>query len=551
MLAKIKKFWCLFTLCAAKKHIIKMARFHGQGGRQYSLATLVEMLRHPSSQPSKKQQTSRTNAKSGQVLGMTASGDDGVVLASEGVTDTEARGGRMLNLVPVPFDPLELCLEHLQARVRGSSSDVSDRDTRRLSPIPSPLSSATGRGDDNGDNDGGEGEDHEGRMMVEVEPVMIPLNDAYLPKASASGKGKAREVVMDMRLSSTPSENQEPPPAFLLDPSLLKLPLPEVLDFRPHLLPVRDQGADGTCAAHVGACMREYHERGLHKTMMIHPDSVPSGSHQPQKVSYTYCGYFSPQFVYNLRPHPESGGMHARHLLAVLEKRGIVTEVDFPHGTDTKITPELLAEAARRKMVAAACVKTVEGAKRALQQNGVLLMSIPVYDTQCPTPWKASVDRHKVLGGHAVSVVGYNAEGFIIRNSWGPKWSNGGYTIFAYEDWGMQWEVYAVVEWMSLPPSSPPSGLARASASASGFTSACNAGTRSVPMHPTCPPPLPASLTPVEVAGPMISGTQDGLPASTSAGSASAPTPTHSKKGGIFKRYRVHWRFRGRSVDSS
>jgi len=32
-----------------------------------------------------------------------------------------------------------------------------------------------------------------------------------------------------------------------------------------------------------------------------------------------------------------------------------------------------------------------------------------------------------VIGGHAVSLVGYTKKGFIVRNSWGTEWGDGGY----------------------------------------------------------------------------------------------------------------------------
>lgn len=38
-------------------------------------------------------------------------------------------------------------------------------------------------------------------------------------------------------------------------------------------------------------------------------------------------------------------------------------------------------------------------------------------------------------GGHAFSIVGYTADGFIIQNSWGKSWGSGGLAVLTYEDW--------------------------------------------------------------------------------------------------------------------
>lgn len=35
--------------------------------------------------------------------------------------------------------------------------------------------------------------------------------------------------------------------------------------------------------------------------------------------------------------------------------------------------------------------------------------------------------------GHAITIVGYNDKGFIIKNSWGPDWGNNGYAVMSYD----------------------------------------------------------------------------------------------------------------------
>ena len=67
-----------------------------------------------------------------------------------------------------------------------------------------------------------------------------------------------------------------------------------------------------------------------------------------------------------------------------------------------------------------------------------------------PRPRKLSVIplKSEARGGHAFAVVGYNARGFIVQNSWGPDWATkwgaagneiadaaGGFALMTYEDW--------------------------------------------------------------------------------------------------------------------
>jgi len=38
-------------------------------------------------------------------------------------------------------------------------------------------------------------------------------------------------------------------------------------------------------------------------------------------------------------------------------------------------------------------------------------------------------------GGHAFAIVGYDARGFLVHNSWGEDWGDGGLATLTYEDW--------------------------------------------------------------------------------------------------------------------
>lgn len=38
-------------------------------------------------------------------------------------------------------------------------------------------------------------------------------------------------------------------------------------------------------------------------------------------------------------------------------------------------------------------------------------------------------------GGHAVAIIGYTRDGFIIQNSWGEDWGHKGFALLPYEDW--------------------------------------------------------------------------------------------------------------------
>jgi hypothetical protein len=43
--------------------------------------------------------------------------------------------------------------------------------------------------------------------------------------------------------------------------------------------------------------------------------------------------------------------------------------------------------------------------------------------------------RKTSSGGHAFALVGYNSDGFIVQNSWGPGWGFHGFAVMSYPDW--------------------------------------------------------------------------------------------------------------------
>ena len=68
--------------------------------------------------------------------------------------------------------------------------------------------------------------------------------------------------------------------------------------------------------------------------------------------------------------------------------------------------------------------------KHAIVANGPCIGVLPVYNDYMEF-WKNTGD---FLGYHAISIVGYDENGFIIRNSWGSGYGKKGYTYIKNED---------------------------------------------------------------------------------------------------------------------
>lgn len=201
--------------------------------------------------------------------------------------------------------------------------------------------------------------------------------------------------------------------------------IPETLDLRKNMQSVTNQGSQGTCSAQAAAAVREYQEN----------------------VEFGLDQHMSPQFVYNLRSNYPSAGMYGRDVMSILLKNGICREVTYPYNTIEpieKIPSSAFNEAANHVIKEYAQVTTLAGLKQCLVENGPCHISYPVYNYSGRF-WKQNTGD-VYIGGHAVCVVGYDTNGFIIRNSWGTNWCDGGYTNYPYSDWGSHWEIWTVID---------------------------------------------------------------------------------------------------------
>jgi C1A family cysteine protease len=74
---------------------------------------------------------------------------------------------------------------------------------------------------------------------------------------------------------------------------------------------------------------------------------------------------------------------------------------------------------------------------KAALKKGPLVTTMKVYDDF--TSYGGGIYKsvsNKVEGGHAISIIGYNDQEryWIIRNSWGPDWGEGGFARISYDD---------------------------------------------------------------------------------------------------------------------
>ena len=206
---------------------------------------------------------------------------------------------------------------------------------------------------------------------------------------------------------------------------------------------VRDQGDEGACTGFGLTCVANYLRWVRH---------VETRSKE-QFVSV------SPRMLYELArrydewPGVDYEGSSCRGALKGWNKHGVCAEPMWPY-TPVFQPPKSNWErdAATRPLGVYYRVEksSVVDLQAALNDIGAVYVSANVHDgwdrllgtrkgrmpaSHASLPVIGPAKDPKSWGGHAFALVGYNAVGFVVQNSWGELWGARGFGVLPYEDW--------------------------------------------------------------------------------------------------------------------
>lgn len=213
------------------------------------------------------------------------------------------------------------------------------------------------------------------------------------------------------------------------------IPVPDKFpaDFMVSPLPeVYDQNGYGMCVAFSLATIKEiqeWNERGVRTR-------------------------YSPGFIYANRGDGDypGEGMYPREALKKLQRDGVCPYPAFPQTGFVKnlqnslkpVWASCFEEAKSQRIKAYARLYTPGDVKCALTKLGPVLVSIPVYPSfyrggHLPLP---DFSREKVMGYHAMTLIGWQNNRWIIRNSWGSDWGEHGNCTVPFD--------YPIIEMWSI-----------------------------------------------------------------------------------------------------
>nr|WP_246627882.1 C1 family peptidase [Paenibacillus oenotherae] len=211
-----------------------------------------------------------------------------------------------------------------------------------------------------------------------------------------------------------------------------------------NITPVKDQDTEGTCVGF--ACtigMKEWQE---------------------QKEQGSYIA-LSPRYLYektkaadqfpdgNPRCSPGGDGTSISVAMRVLQHNGVCEESFWPYKACETSSPGAGADenAGKYRIKAYARLDSLDTMKRSLLVNGPFVIGVTVYENwrnpEVGATGKIPMPSGRIVGGHALCVVGYNDHTGMLKfkNSWSTSWGDGGfgYLPYSYIDMDENFEAYS------------------------------------------------------------------------------------------------------------
>ena len=196
----------------------------------------------------------------------------------------------------------------------------------------------------------------------------------------------------------------------IITPSTVKfqapksMPIPKKYSYRPYLSPVTNQGSDPYCIPHSMGCWLNWKE------------NMKTGVKTDNHIKY--------EDIYRSKTI-KGEGMSYQDAFKYLKTKGVKSDKGI------------------LKITEAGYIPSVTMLKAAILANGPCFGALPVYDSESDTFWKRT--GSSIEGWHAITIIGWDESGYIIRNSWGVGFGDKGYIVLPYEDAKMFKEIWTIL----------------------------------------------------------------------------------------------------------
>ena len=200
-----------------------------------------------------------------------------------------------------------------------------------------------------------------------------------------------------------------------------------IVDLRQYCSLIENQGNLGSCTGNAIAGAIELLHKRQNRTL---------------DISRLFIYYYERLFIGTVN---YDSGAYIRDGIKVCYKYGAPTENLWPYNISKfrTVPPKAaLLDAAKRKVTSYQRAADFNAVIDAITSGYPVTIGFSVYSSfDSPTVAKTgimpypNVNKERLLGGHAVLLVGYNKNNntFIARNSWGTNWGDKGYFYMPFE----------------------------------------------------------------------------------------------------------------------
>ena len=226
------------------------------------------------------------------------------------------------------------------------------------------------------------------------------------------------------------------------------VPLPHMVVNCDRVPAILDQGQEGACTGFALAAVVNYHLRQRTDGDAEQPD-FPVSPHMLYALARRYDEW----------PGEAYEGSSARGAMKAWARHGACRDVAWPpEWKGSENFSDVVAKQALRAPGGAfyrVMHRQVRDMHAALVESGILYITLMVHEGWFdPGPERRAVTyehggairtrnlpviqrKGRADSGHAVAIVGYTADGFIIQNSWGPSWGDRGFALLPYGDYAL------------------------------------------------------------------------------------------------------------------
>lgn len=191
---------------------------------------------------------------------------------------------------------------------------------------------------------------------------------------------------------------------------------------------IKDQGRLGSCVSHALTSAYE---------LIANIDQTEKSINLSRLFSYYHTRYIEQTI------DSDSGVTYMRNALKAAASYGTSKETLWPYIVEKyreQPSPDSYLDAAYRKIINYRSLVTVTAALEALNWNRPILVGVVIFDgfislnKENSTMIVPRMNRY-IVGGHAMSIVGYNLEEkqFIVKNSYGTQWGDDGYCLMPFD----------------------------------------------------------------------------------------------------------------------